>query len=149
MTTATQNVIDLVTKEHSALGQEVNELFLSCLYEDHELVDGRPAAGCEPVLAEGIVTSVGFHPDRISAAKDRVAALISRIVADEFLLTKGGGYSFLNLCNDREGQQWANLHQTMEQLVQLAIGTQLGGYCLPRSMWAAFPGGMPYVWFKG
>lgn len=149
MSEATEELIDFLTKEHGGLGKEVNDLFMHCLFANSELVDGKPPAGLEPVVAEGIVQTVGFHPKRIAESKEKVAGLIAKIASDEFLKTKGGGMSFLNLCNDRQGNQWTNLHRTMEQLVQLAIGTKLGGYCAPRDFWMVLPGGMPYVWFEG
>lgn len=147
---ATGAIIDLFTKEQpGTLGKEVEDLFRSCLFEDSEIEGGKPKDGLEAVIAEGITRTVGFHPKRIAEAKEKVAGFIAKIAADEFLKSKGGGMSFLRLCDDREGSQWTNLHRTMEQLVQLAIGTGLGGYCAPRMLWMMMPGGMPYVWFEG
>lgn len=147
MTPQAELVMELVAHEHaSTLGREVEELFTSCLFRGSELANGVPADGLSPVVAEGITQTVGFHPQRIEQAKPKIVGFIGQI-GDEFLKSKGGGWSFLNLCNDRHGRQWANLHRTMEQLVQLAIGVGLGGYLLPRETWSIFPGGMPYVWF--
>ena len=141
-------VIELISHEHASdMGAKVEALFMDCLFKDSELIGGRPANGLEPVLAEGITQSVGFHPIRIAEAKPKVVEMIKRM-DDNFLKSKGGGWTFLNLCNDRDGNQWANLHRTMEQFVQLAIGCGLGGYALPRDMWSIMPGGMPYVWFE-
>lgn len=149
MSDAAEELIYLFTEEHGGMGLEIHNLFMSCLFSPEEFVDGKPPPELEPVVAEGIVQTVGFHPGRIAAAKEKVAGFITKIATDEFLKSKGGGFSFLNLCNDREGKQWTNLHRTMEQLVQLAIGTGLGGYCAPRPLWEILPGGMPYVWFEG
>lgn len=141
-------ITELISHEHaSALGATVEAMFMECLFKSDELVNGKPADGLEPVVAEGVMQTVGFHPARIAAARPRVVEVIKRM-DDNFLKAKGGGWSFLNLCNDRDGRQWANLHRTMEQFVQLAIGCGLGGYLLPREVWPAMPGGMPYVWFE-
>jgi hypothetical protein len=148
MSTQAEAIIELVTHEHASdLGYRVEELFYKCLFQDSELNAGQPCDGVIPVIAEGITSNVGFHPSRIANAKPRVIEFIKQM-PDEFMKSKGGGWSFLNLCNDRNGHQWANLHRTMEQLVQLAIGCGLGGYALPRDMWSMLPGGMPYVWFS-
>lgn len=97
------------------------------------------------VKVEGIVANFGFHPGRLEEARPEVLAIIREVVADTFYKDNGGG-SFLSLCEDRSGSLWAE-HKTMEALVCLAIGLKLGGYCFPRSVWRALPGGVPYVWF--
>ena len=57
----------------------------------------------------------------------------------------GGGWSFLNTCYDKNGDQWTGMHLTMEQLFQLGIAAGVASYVMPRQMWAVFPGGMPYI----
>ncbi len=64
---------------------------------------------------------------------------------DDLQSDKGGGMSFLNDCNDKNGHQWTGLHLRMGQLFQLGIGLKIAKWQMPRAMWAAFPGGMPYV----
>lgn len=146
MNSQAELVTELISHEHASdMGAKIEALFMDCLFKSEELIDGKPANGLEPVVAEGITQTVGFHPARIEAAKPAVVEVIKRM-HDNFLKSKGGGWSFLNLCNDRDDNQWANLHRTMEQFVQLAIGCGLGGYLMPREMWSIMPGGMPYVW---
>src|SRR5262249_49496804 len=99
----------------------------------------------EPLAVEGIVATFGFHPERIEAHRSEVLVFLSEVSPD-FLSTGGGGMSFLNLCMDRHGHQWGE-HRNMEQLVCLPIGLKLGSYLMPRDLWSAFPGGMPYVCF--
>lgn len=55
----------------------------------------------------------------------------------------GGGWTFLNMCVDRHGREWAQ-HPEMELLMMLAIGANLMHYSLPREVWPAV-GGVPYV----
>ena len=52
------------------------------------------------------------------------------------------------MCNDKDGNQWTGFHQRMEQLLMLGIGLGLMEIQVPRNLWEAFPGGMPYVVFK-
>ena len=99
------------------------------------------------LLVEGIVRTFGFSPEKIAAHKEEIRALLADM-PDEFHAGKGGGMSFLNLCNDRHGEQWADMHQTMEELVALGVAAGMASYLLPRDMWKALPGGVPYVAFN-
>ena len=56
--------------------------------------------------------------------------------------------SFLDACMDKHGNQWTDFHQTMEQLVQLGIAIGEVEYCLPRDLWSALPGGVPFLVVK-
>jgi hypothetical protein len=55
--------------------------------------------------------------------------------------------SFLNACMDRHGNHWAE-HQTIDFLLCLGLATDQVAFCLPREIWAALPGGMPYFVVK-
>ena len=98
------------------------------------------------IVIEGIVHKVAFDPGRVAGQRDAVVAMIADL-QDEFITTRGGGWSFLNLCMDRHGNQWTGLHLAMEQLCMLAIALELGRWVLPKELWSALPGGMPYVQF--
>ncbi len=63
---------------------------------------------------------------------------------DSFKKSGGGGMSFQNACVDKQGNQWTDFHQRMEQLFQLGIGIGKVELLMPREMWAMLPGGMPY-----
>jgi hypothetical protein len=41
----------------------------------------------------------------------------------EFKKAGGGGMSFLNMCN-KDGNQWSDLHQTMDELVTMGIASE-------------------------
>ena len=120
----------------------VNAIFLACMYEPEELRDGYPIEG-EPVLAEGIMYNVGFHPGRLESHREEVKGMLEGLPL-QFRSTDGGGWSFLNACHDRNGVQWTSFHQRMEQLFQLGIGLGLAKCLMPREMWSELPGGMPY-----
>jgi hypothetical protein len=62
---------------------------------------------------------------------------------DNFHEKKGGGWTFLNGCMDRHGNQWGE-QINVDELVMLGQGLGLAKYQLPREMWSVFPGGMPY-----
>ena len=90
------------------------------------------------------VSTYVFQAERLYEQRHAIAGMIARL-PDEFRKSKGGGQSFLNMCVDRDGVQWGE-HADCDALLALAIGTSQGGFCMPRTAWSMFPGGMPYVW---
>jgi hypothetical protein len=125
--------------------EAVEKVFLDCLFRDDEVVNGVPTT--EPVVVEGITSMFGFHPERLQSHRDEVAGWLL-LLPVEFQSTAqggGGGWSFLNACDDVNGNQWTGLHQRMEQLFTLGIALGLAKWQLPRKVWSVLPGGMPYV----
>lgn len=120
----------------------LDAIFKDCLFKEDELHDGNP--GGDFVKVEGIVRNFGFHPTRLQSHRDEIIAMFDDLHPN---FTVGGGWTFLNLCADKEGVQWGE-HRNCEQLVALAIGLKRGAYCLPRDMWDVLPGGVPYVRFS-
>lgn len=115
----------------------VESLFLGCLFTDED----KPIT--HYMLAEGIGCKVGFHPERLRSTDCAVRTLLANLPTQFF--EKTGGWSFLNMGNDKEGNQWTGLHRTMEQLLLLGLALGRISYCLPREAWAIYPGGMPYL----
>lgn len=62
---------------------------------------------------------------------------------DKFMRSKGGGASFLESCYDKYGTQWGE-QDTMMLLFMLGIGAGKVVETLPRSLWDALPGNVPY-----
>jgi hypothetical protein len=119
-----------LTSEH------VRHVFADCLFRDGEDTTGA-------VMAEGIVITAGFHPTRLVSHSDEIRAMLAEL-PNAFHAGKGGGWSFLNACMTRDGEQWTGEHATMEQLFLLGMAAGLVSCLLPREMWDALPGGMPY-----
>ncbi len=115
----------------------VTKTFLDCLFKEGEDTSNH-------IKAEGIVTNVGFHPERLASHKSEVDEMLGEL-PKEFQKDSGGGWSFLNACNDKDGNQWTGLHRTMEQLFLLGIALERVKIQLPREVWSALPGGMPYL----
>lgn len=128
------------TTERALTGEAVNTLFLSLLFKDGEPHDTA-------VVAEGVMVKVGFHPERLEAARDKVKAMLDEL-PEEFRQSKGGGWTFLNMCMDRHGEQWTGLHSTQDELCMMAIALGLVEFQLPRDMWKVLPGGVPYLVYK-
>jgi hypothetical protein len=129
----------------------VDEILRDCLYKDDE-VEGlaQDQAPEGAVIVEGIMRPFGFHPERLESHREEVAGMLANLPT-EFRTSEhggGGGWSFLNACQDRNDVQWTGLHQVMDALFVLGIGLGLAAWLLPRDMWSALPGGMPYVVVK-
>jgi hypothetical protein len=116
----------------------VEEVFRDCLADDKD--------SHTTVKVEGVVHTAAF--DRAELAKHHY--LIGEMLGDlplEFQPRANGGqdgWSFLQACNDKNGEQWTGLHMTIEQLLLLGIATGQAHFCLPKNVWPALPGGMPY-----
>lgn len=116
--------------------EAVTELMQECLLREGEPTD-------DAIKVDGIVTKFEFHPGRIKEKTANIAELLAEL-PDEFKPTTGGGWSFLYASIDKNGEQWGE-HRDMEALFCLGIAAGKAKWQLPRDMWNALPGGMPYV----
>ena len=98
------------------------------------------------MVVEGILHSYRISKDAVERDRAVIKAWITDLPL-EFLMEHGGGWSFLNLCRDRNGEQWSGLHMVCEQLFVLAASLNMAKILLPRSMWSTLPGGVPYLAF--
>jgi hypothetical protein len=117
--------------------ENVHTTFMKCLFSEGESTENY-------VLGEGCITKVGFHPERLKSNETNISEMLNQL-PDEFKKIGGGGMSFLNMCNDKDGNQWSDLHQTMDELVTMGIASEKASFLMPRDMWNVLPGGMPYV----
>lgn len=116
--------------------ERVEAVFMDCLFaegEDHSI----------HVVCEGVVRPVGMNPAKLEKHRREIIAMLS-MLPREFLADGGGGWSFLNACNDKNGEQWTGSHARMEQLFQLGQGIGAVKSLLPRETWPILPGGVPY-----
>jgi hypothetical protein len=122
--------------------RKVREIVLDSLFKDEE----APKDGSIPlnaIIVEGITVKIGFHKERLESHREEIRELLAEL-PENFMAEKGGGWSFLNACNDKDGHQWGE-HRNMEELFMLGMGLGVVKYILPRKMWAFLPGAMPYV----
>lgn len=117
-------------------GKKVTSVFMDCLFKDGEDTSNY-------VKTEGIITNVGLHPERLASHKTEILEMLNEL-PDEFKRSGGGGWSFLNACNDKDGKLWTGDQSVVEQLVLLGIASEKVAFQLPREVWAALPGGVPY-----
>lgn len=122
----------------------VNEVFTNCLHDDKKIAGlDREAVKAKATLVDGITVKVGFDTEMIEKHREDIKSMLSEL-PDEFMHDKGGGYTFLAACDDRNGNRWTEAHRTMEKLFMLGQAIKCVRYCLPRDFWRAFPGGVPY-----
>jgi hypothetical protein len=120
----------------------IEEILKDCLFtkEEVEAANGEPK---NIVEAEGLFGKLGLNSDRVGKHKEEIKKILSEL-PDEFMEDKGGGMSFLNMCNDKEGNQWGE-HKNMDQLYILGNACGFAKFNMPREFWTAFPGGLPYI----
>lgn len=120
----------------SNMSKLVENTFRECLFKD-----GEETTGC--VKVEGLVRNFGFHPQRLEEHRNLIVSLLEQL-PPEFKQ----GYTFLNICMTKDGNQWTGEQTVCELLVCMAIGLKLMEYCMPRELWPILPGGVPYVIVK-
>lgn len=95
------------------------------------------------ITIDGVVGTYKFNSDKLESHRTEIESMLSQL-PNEFKKSGGGGWSFLNACDDKNGKQWTSFHQTMEQLFCLGMGINKVECQLPKEMWELMPGGMPY-----
>jgi hypothetical protein len=120
--------------------EKVHSIVVDSLWKEHEVPDGKPPAN--GVVSQGIMNKFCFHPERLESHRAEVSAMLAEL-PDQFHKSKGGGWTFLNGCMDRDGNQWGE-QMNVDELVVLGQALRLARYQMPREMWSMFPGGMPY-----
>ena len=118
--------------------QNVDQVVQDCRWNDVETVD-------QAQVVEGIAHNVGFSPPRLEEHVEDIEDMLSQLPRQFNEGDEGGGWSFLNACNREDGVQWTGLHLQMEMLFLLGIGIGKVHWMLPRDVWRALPGGVPYV----
>jgi hypothetical protein len=115
--------------------KRVDQILTECLFREGEDTSNA-------LVGKGVITDFGFHPERIEQHRSEVAEMLAEL-PDQFHEDKGGGWSFLNACMDREGNQWGE-HISIEGLLALGSALGMAKTLMPKEMWGIFPGGMPY-----
>ena len=121
--------------------EAVREIALDCVYDEGEDTS-------DAVVVEGIVRNYGYKPSKLEERKADIAELLAEL-PPQFQPPPdgGGGWSFLNACMDKHGNQWGE-HIDIECLMCLGIATGQAEYNMARDLWDSLPGGMPYFGVK-
>lgn len=116
--------------------QAVEVLFGAC----HEPLG---TAGGDVVEVDTVAGPTWLKNAAVREHRDEIAWLLAEL-PDEFMASKGGGWSFLNACIDRHGDPWTGMQMTVAKLFALGEAAGLVVCQMPREMWDVLPGGMPY-----
>ena len=100
--------------------------------------------GMSDVNVDGILHSFVFSKEILEEKSEDIFSML-KFLPEEFLRSSDGGWSFLNACDDKNGNQWTGLHLTMEKLFALGMAIDRVKILLPKEFWPALLGGMPYL----
>lgn len=118
---------------------DVENTFKACLAKDENDENA--------IKIEGICHTFVYDKTKIAECKDIIYDMITEL-PDEFKQSSGGGWSFLQACMTQLDEQWTGSHFSMEKLFTLAMAADLASYLLPRELWRALPGAVPYYIVK-
>lgn len=123
---------------------EVQSIVKKCLFNQEEIdAEGKPKVPW--IAAEGVVSQFGFNKERIDENAARIRELLQELPI-EFQPTVaggGGGWTFLNACQDKNGELWGQ-QRDVDELLTLGIASGWASISMPRDMWNVLPGGVPY-----
>lgn len=95
-------------------------------------------------IGHGVKYISVFNSERLKESESSISEMLD-CLPDDFKKSGGGGWSFLNMCNDKNGIQWSDSHREMDMLVMIGNAAGKLSFLLPKEMWPAFPGKMPYI----
>ena len=96
--------------------KNVTDIIRDCLWKPEE-ISSPDTPPDNTVFGEGITMRMGFNPERLQEHKEDVRSMLLELPED-FLASKGGGWSFLNACVTKDGVQWGE-HRNVEELILL------------------------------
>lgn len=122
--------------------KRVREIVMDCLFTDD------PKDEDMRISVYGIARCFGFIPEKIENYRDEIHEMMKEL-PDVFWDSNdnpngGGGYTFMNLPFDKNDHQWCE-QPTAELLMALGLATGYMEYMLPREVWIALPGNVPYI----
>lgn len=124
----------------------IQEIAGNCLLDEKEIPADFDRAKLTPIpgaiFVDGIVNTYVFNIERLKRHKNEIKGFLEQL-PDQFHLKKGGGWSFLNACEDKDGNLWGQ-HIDMERLFCLGIGLGYVTLPMPKEMWSKLPGQMPF-----
>lgn len=118
----------------------IEKVILECLFKEGENTTPH-------VIGIGVQAKMGFHPERLKANEENILSMLLQL-PDAFMASRGGGYTFLNACETKDGEQWTGMHTEVDKLVILGAAIGRVVFTMPREMWSALPGRMPYFTVK-
>nr|DAL02868.1 MAG TPA: hypothetical protein [Caudoviricetes sp.] len=111
----------------------------------HECLSGGNA---KSIHVRGVEVAGYFDPERLESRRNDIINMLDEL-PDEFHIPGGGGWTFLNMCIDRNHRQWTDFHRDCDALYCLGKAIGVCEFTIAqRDLWRMFPGGMPYITIK-
>lgn len=126
----------------SLSSENVEEILSYCIADIPSCTNGEEYA--DLIISHGITSDFLFSKKRLEVMKPFISSMCDEL-PKEFKPSGGGGYTFLNACTDKNGRLWTGMHHIMEMLFVMGNAIGKTAYLLPREIWAALPGGVPYL----
>lgn len=99
------------------------------------------------IKVESIATQT-FKQECLEKHREEILSILNEL-PDKFKESVGGGWSFLNACYDKHGNQWTGLQIVVLRLFLLGIAIgAVEHYLASKEEWPMLPGGMPYYIIK-
>jgi len=117
--------------------ENVSRIVSDCLFRT-----GEDTSNAE--MVQGFRHKFGFNPEKLEKNQSTIMGFLNQL-ADEF--KDGGGWSFLQACMDKEGEQWGE-HSNVDELICLGMAIEKVEFVFEKEMWVNLPGGMPYIVIK-
>lgn len=121
---------------------QVTDTYAACMSSTTSAGSALPL-GPDEIEVDAIAFIARFDRTRLQDHAELITAMLLEL-PEQFRESAGGGWSFLQACDDRHGRQWTGLHRTMAMLFAMGEALGLVKCLLPRDMWDALPGGVPY-----
>jgi hypothetical protein len=118
--------------------ENVEKVLLKCLFKDGEDTSNAK-------IVHGVMMNVGFHPERLEENKADIIDMLSQCHPNFMSNSESKGWSFLMFCQDKNENQWTGLHSMCDNLICLGMAIDKVKFMLPRELWVALPGGVPYL----
>ena len=97
------------------------------------------------IMVYSCLTRIGLNPDKIEQHRNEIYEMLKQLpTAFWDSPTGGGGYTFLALPTDKDGNQWGG-QQHADMLMTLGLAAGYIQYLFPIEMWRELPGGVPYI----
>lgn len=124
----------------------VQAVFNQCLLTQEPIEEAAQPKSPDPhrTPVDGILHRFTFDTNALETHREDIGVMLAQL-PDQFHSDRGGGWSFLNSCDNKHGRQWADYHSTMEKMWSLGIAVGKAQYSLPRDLWPSLHAGMPYL----
>lgn len=121
--------------------ENVSNTFKHCLWSEEEIKElgGENQAIEKSTCVTGISANYAFNSERLASSKNDI-----KLMLEQLPCVFADGMSFLNACDNKDGEMWTGSQKVMEEIFVLGMAAGFVKECFSRDMWPMLPGGVPY-----